>query len=215
MKNKKNWIQISGVYYIFNKTTNKGYIGSSVNIYRRFKEHAIELKKNKHTNKHLQSSWNKYGESCFEFSILCNCPKQYIYKLEQWFLDKGYFNNEYNICRTVLLPPVLIFNDELKKKMSEGSKKRANKPDEKLRLKSLAQTTWKNEQHRKFMQEINKGEKHPQAKISENVARKIKEEVFNTPDYYGKLNKIAKKYHVTAPMVRSIKYQKSWKFIKV
>lgn len=214
-KSKKNWIQISGVYYIFNKISKKGYIGSSKNIYRRFKEHSAELRKGKHVNKHLQFSWNKHGSDCFEFNVLCTCPLHYIYKLEQWFLDKGKLNCEYNICKKVLLPPVLVYTEEIRKKISESSKKRANTPKEKMRLKKLSQDRWKDAQHRKFMQEINKGEKHPQAKISEQIARQIKEQIFNTSDYYGKLVSIAKEFAVTTPMVRSIKYGKSWKFINV
>jgi group I intron endonuclease len=205
----------SGVYHIFNTITNKGYIGSSKRIDKRFKEHANELLKGKHRNKHLQNSFDKYGKDCFEFKILVTCPPDYIYKLEQWFLDKGYFNNEYNICREVLLPPVLVFTDELKQKISEGSKIRANTIDEKLRLKSIAISTWKNSDHKKFMQEINKGANHPQCTISEEKARQIKLEIFQTEDYYGKLPKLAKKFNVTLGIVKSIKYEQSWKFIKI
>ena len=205
----------SGIYYIKNIITEKGYIGSSKNIYRRKNEHFRELRKSKHANKHLQGSWNKYGEESFIFSIVINCPEEYIFKLEQWFLSKSNYNCEYNICKEVELPPKLVFTDELKLKMSEGSKLRANKYEEKLRLKSLAVSNWKNPEHKKFMQELNKGEKHPQAKITDDIAKRIKEDVFYTEDYYRKLQNISKKYNVTVGMVKSIKYEQSWKFIKV
>jgi group I intron endonuclease len=205
----------SGIYYIKNIVTEKGYIGSSKNVHRRKNEHFRELRKNKHANRHLQSSWNKYGEESFTFFIVITCPKEYIFKLEQWFLSESNYNCEYNICKEVELPPKLVFTDDIRLKMSEGSKIRANKKEEKLRLKSLCVSNWKNPEHKKFMQEINKGEKHPQAKITEEVARKIKEELFYTEDHYGKLQNISKKYNVTVGMVKSIKYEKSWKFIKV
>jgi group I intron endonuclease len=205
----------SGIYYIENTITKKGYIGSSKNIDRRKTEHFRELRKNKHVNKYLQHSWNKYGEKNFKFFIVITCPKEYIFKLEQWFLNKSNYNCEYNICKQVELPPKLIFTDQLRLKMSQSSKLRANKEQEKLRLKTICKSNWKNPEHKKFMQEINKGEKHPQAKLTEDIARKIKKEVLCTEDYYGKLQDISKKYNVTVGMVKSIKYEQSWKFIKI
>lgn len=57
----------SGIYAIKNKANSKIYIGKSVNIYRRKYQHLAELKGNKHKNKYLQYSFNKYGEQNFEF----------------------------------------------------------------------------------------------------------------------------------------------------
>lgn len=53
---------MAGVYQIYNKETNKRYIGSSINIERRLKEHKRNLKANRHSNQHLQNAWNKYQE---------------------------------------------------------------------------------------------------------------------------------------------------------
>lgn len=39
---------MAGVYQIYNKETNKRYIGSSINIERRLKEHKRNLKANRH-----------------------------------------------------------------------------------------------------------------------------------------------------------------------
>ncbi len=56
-----------GLYAIVNTVNNKSYVGSSNNIERRTKEHKNELSRNKHFCKHLQNSWNKHGESLFQF----------------------------------------------------------------------------------------------------------------------------------------------------
>ena len=61
---------ISGIYLIYNICTEKIYVGSSNWIQQRWSNHISKLKKNIHANPHLQAAWNKYGESCFEFSIL-------------------------------------------------------------------------------------------------------------------------------------------------
>jgi len=212
----KRWIQKkSGVYYIYNVISKKGYIGSSKHIERRFKEHRRELNKGLHVNNLLQNSWNKYGSSSFEFKILAHCPEEYNYKLEQWFLSNSSLNSSFNICKEVILPPKLIFTTEIRYKMSLGSIKRANKPKERERLKELAVKNWEKPNHRVFMQEINRGENHPQSKINEKTATEIKKELFNTPDYIGKYKDLSIKYNVTIGTIKSIKYQKSWKFIKI
>lgn len=62
--------KIIGIYKILNKINNKFYIGSSINIRKRIKEHERCLKLGIHDNKHLQSAWDKYGSNNFEFIII-------------------------------------------------------------------------------------------------------------------------------------------------
>jgi len=74
-----NWMN-SGTYNIINKINDKRYIGSSINIHRRLSKHRLLLRQGKHFNKHLQSSFNKYGEDNFEFKPLIYCePKDIVY----------------------------------------------------------------------------------------------------------------------------------------
>ena len=47
-------IKISGIYKIINKTNGKYYVGSSVDVFRRWNSHLNHLIKNKHNNTHLQ-----------------------------------------------------------------------------------------------------------------------------------------------------------------
>lgn len=63
--------KVSGVYTIINKTTDRLYIGESLDIYRRWHdEHIPQLRKDCHYNKELQKDFNKYGEENFCFEIL-------------------------------------------------------------------------------------------------------------------------------------------------
>lgn len=74
MSRKKNGrrtiLPVCGVYKIENLINGKIYIGKSINVGRRWYEHKRELNEGNHINKHLQSSWNKYGEDCFRFELL-------------------------------------------------------------------------------------------------------------------------------------------------
>jgi len=79
---------ISGIYKII-CINNKFYIGSSIDIDRRLKEHKRLLKRNKHPNKYLQNCWNKYGEKNFRFEIIetVNDVERLLIREQQW-IDK-------------------------------------------------------------------------------------------------------------------------------
>lgn len=79
--------KLAGIYTIMCMPTMKSYIGSSVNIGTRFCQHKRLLYRNKHPNIYLQNSWNKYGESLFEFHVIEYCPKENLIGREQFYLD--------------------------------------------------------------------------------------------------------------------------------
>lgn len=60
----------SGVYQIRNIQNEKVYIGSCKEFKTRAKQHLSSLRNGKHQNKHLQASYNKWGEKAFIFEIL-------------------------------------------------------------------------------------------------------------------------------------------------
>ena len=56
-----------GIYKITNKLTNKAYIGQSIDIKRRWKEHRYNIGSNKNP---LYLDFEKYGLDNFSFEIL-------------------------------------------------------------------------------------------------------------------------------------------------
>lgn len=77
------------------------YIGSAFNFDKRWKNHTIELRLNRHCNPYLQSAWNKYGEASFKFYVLECCSKDIIINREQHWIDhsKAYDREiGYNLC---------------------------------------------------------------------------------------------------------------------
>ena len=91
----------SGIYRIYCKSEDKSYIGKSINIEERWKNHLNELKKGKHINKKLQKVFNKYGKDDFEFSILKEVDDYYeITYYESYYAEKfNAFNKGYNIAK--------------------------------------------------------------------------------------------------------------------
>lgn len=89
------------IYKIENTVNGKCYVGQTGNWKKRNQYHLSYLKRNKHHNQHLQSSWNKYGESAFTFTVLVDdLPEKYMDDMERGFIatfrtiDKKYGYNK-------------------------------------------------------------------------------------------------------------------------
>jgi len=98
-----------GIYKIVNKINNKIYIGSATDLKRRWREHKYKLKKGTHSNKHLLSAWNKYGEDNFFFETIEefeHLNKDLLLEKESYYIDlfdSKINTNGYNIredCRS-------------------------------------------------------------------------------------------------------------------
>jgi len=61
---------MGGIYAIEHIPTNKMYVGSSIDFRVRRNQHFSDLRRNRHTNLHLQRAFAKYGESNFRFIVL-------------------------------------------------------------------------------------------------------------------------------------------------
>jgi group I intron endonuclease len=90
------------IYKILNIKNNKVYIGSTNRGHHRLNEHKKKLQSGKHTNKHLQSSWDINGENSFLFEIIEYVEfENNLIEREQYWIDY-YFErfNMYNIRKT-------------------------------------------------------------------------------------------------------------------
>ena len=113
-------ISRSGIYQITNTANGNRYIGSSVNIWVRWKAHTSNLRKGKHHNTHLQRAWNLYGEPCFVLTPLILCERFELARYEQAYLD--IFKPEYNETVDVTAPMRgMKFTDEHKAKIGNAN----------------------------------------------------------------------------------------------
>jgi group I intron endonuclease len=83
-----------GIYSIVNKINKKIYIGSSIDIKKRWRDHKWYLRHNIHHNNHLQCAWNKYGSDCFEFSIILECSVSDLINNEIKYINIYNSNNK-------------------------------------------------------------------------------------------------------------------------
>lgn len=73
----------SGVYAIVDTTDGRTYIGSSVDIPRRFRQHKRMLNLGKHANAHLNRAWAAHSPEAFYFKILLFCAPDQVLTYEQ------------------------------------------------------------------------------------------------------------------------------------
>ncbi len=114
-------MKISGIYAIVNTVNNKRYVGSSINIECRFRQHELNLRKNTHTNKRLQHSWNIHGRENFNFVILEECCLDQLLEREQVYINE---RSEYNIRKNAWANYGISPSEETRKKQSDSRKGR-------------------------------------------------------------------------------------------
>lgn len=90
-----------GIYKITNKLNGKIYIGKSIDIEKRWKEH-IRHSKDEFTKKKpiIHKAINKYGPDSFIFEVLEECQEDKLNELEMYYINKYNSNNKnigYNI----------------------------------------------------------------------------------------------------------------------
>ena len=151
-----------GIYKIECCINHKVYIGQSIKIEKRWKDHIFDLVNNKHCNTHLQNAWNKYGSNMFKFDIVELCSKNELNDKETYW--KRYYDKvsgTYNIGHT---GNIKTMSDEQKLKIKEYNlgKKQSKETIEKRRQKLLGHPCY------------TLGRKHTEEekiKISESVKR--------------------------------------------
>lgn len=124
----------SAIYKIVNTANSNVYVGSSMNIQRRYESHRHDLKKGIHRNSHLQRSYDKYNKEPFLFIIIEECEPLLLIQREQHYIDS--LNPQYNICKIAASNLGLKWSDETKRKMSisQTGRKHSEESIQKMRI---------------------------------------------------------------------------------
>lgn len=109
-----------GIYKIINLVTNKIYVGSSINIGKRWRDHKWHLKEGIHHNSHLQSSYNKHGLNNFMFSIEIECDVNDLLNEEKKTVLK-YKSNDRNFGYNKNDPKTIFFRKKIKETLNENN----------------------------------------------------------------------------------------------
>jgi group I intron endonuclease len=114
-----------GIYKISFIGSDKIYVGSAINLNKRYNNHLSDLRKNRHCNAIMQRSYNKYGIDKFIFEVLEIVDnKNKLINIEQYYIDK--LNQNMNILKIAFSSLGLLHSEKTKQIMSEKAKKRKN-----------------------------------------------------------------------------------------
>lgn len=109
---------MTGIYKITNKTNGDCYIGSSVDIFKRWYTHKTRFRYKSNLNHHLKNALNKYGLESFNFEILTTCCRENLLALEQSYID--FYKPKYNIRKVCTSNRGLKLSSDHKKKISKS-----------------------------------------------------------------------------------------------
>lgn len=170
--------KVCGIYCIENIVNGKKYIGQSIDIYSRWKNHVHSLNGNRSHSILLQRAWNKYGENNFKFQILEICDEKDLDDKERVYItlynscENGYNiedggNENKHLSDTTKCK---LRNAHLGIKCSQETREKMSKS----RLGELNPMYGKQhtEETRQIISEKNKGRTgHPQSEHQKQVAR--------------------------------------------
>lgn len=102
---------ISGIYAIKSKTTKRLYVGSSVDIRKRWSHHKHFLIRGKHSNRYLQNHVNKYGFGDLEFGVIEETT-DFFYKEQFWcdYYQSFDRNCGFNLSKIAATPASVLKN---------------------------------------------------------------------------------------------------------
>jgi len=186
---------------IKNLINNKIYIGQSLDIYNRWKGHIKDLKNNRHHNKHLQNSWNKYGESIFEFEILKECFEEFLNKEEVYYINHyNCLNDKYGYNKRTggdnsrlsdeAKTKLKLYNigkkltNETKKKISLGNKNKKRTEQQRINIVNGQKGKHLSDITKQKMSKSTKGRK-----VSQTVKDKISKGLKNSMALYKEKRK--------------------------
>jgi len=192
-----------GIYILTNKVNKKVYIGASVDIYKRIKQHKKLLKYKCHHNETLQLDYIRYDKSAFIFNILELCEESDLYSREIYWIEefKSYIDKEgYNKTKG---GQGNRCNDDTRNKISKALKghKHSRETKIKIGLNSKARTQGKNnpfygKKHsirtRNYLSKINTGKKYSKE------TREKQSKSYNRSDHV----KAITQYNITGDFVR-------------
>lgn len=169
---------LCGVYKIVNNINSKVYIGQSINIKERWKDHIRVLNRKESRCTLLQRAWTKYGEENFSFEILELCIEDMLDEIERKYIEiydarnKGYnieSGGNQNKCLSEKTKR-LIREAHLGKTMSSEAKEKMSKS--RMGIGNGMYGKRHSEESKKKMSESKKGKSgHPNSDYQKECAR--------------------------------------------
>jgi group I intron endonuclease len=152
----------AGIYCWINTISGKKYIGSSLDLYRRFMQYYnIKYIIRASKSSYICRALLKYGYSSFQLEILEYCEPSLVIMREQYYIDL--INPEYNILKVAGSFFGYKHSPESLKLMSDIAKNRSDETKAKLKEAALGKTYKHTEETKLKLREIMLGRTHSKA----------------------------------------------------
>ena len=205
----------TGIYKIINLITEKVYVGSAVNIDKRWYNHKSLLSNNKNKLPKLQNSVNKHGLENFIFEIIEECPKEILIEREQYWMDFfDSYKNGYNSRPIASSNLGMVYSKETREKISKSHIGKHASDESKKKMSDY----WKN--YYKTNTIHNKGKtqetsKETREKISKSLKGRSYEELYGVEKAKEmrekrRLSALGKKHSEESKKKLSEKAKKEW-----
>lgn len=193
---ESDWFDLRGmsvIYAIRHVESGKFYVGSAVDLYRRWKQHRHSLNAGTHRNRKLQNAWNKYGKSAFEFLVVEACDREHAVLLEQVWLDwTQAVKLGYNLTPTAGSLLGLRHTGESKAKISAAKTGWKMSDDAKAKISAANTGLKRSDEHREAISSAHKGKKHTPEQAAKAAAARTDAGRAHTEDTKAKLSEKAK-----------------------
>jgi group I intron endonuclease len=120
-----------GVYVIRCEPTGSQYVGASVHIVKRIREHFYQLVKGVHRNRRLHHAFNKYGKASFRSDVVLNCDPNNLEMYGKKIIKK--YRPEFNIVNSGHAKGEMIRNFRAVEKTLEKQMRIINKLEKTLK----------------------------------------------------------------------------------
>ena len=198
------------VYKITNIETFQVYIGVDTYFPKRLLQHISLLRNNKHRNKYLQSSFNKYGEEKFTFEFLWQCfsREEMLVAEKEYIIFYDSLNTGFNHTSGGEGSYGYKHSTESLQKMSLWKRNITPEWKENISksLQGIKKKPYKRVNHPDYSKWVG-GEKHPVAKLSFNHVCSIRLRYLQG----CKQKDLAKVFNVNKMTINVIVTHKNWK----
>ena len=212
--------------YAITCTDGRAYVGGTINLKARWREHRGKLRRGAHHNGALQDAWAALGERAFEFTVIEVDPPGNLSEAEQRHMDRlrpHLFNHapfagtQRGIVHTpetrakVSAANLARYRDPAERaKLSRAQVERFSDPDQRTLISAAGVTRFarpgERAKHSEALKGVSAGERNAQAKLTDGDVREVRRlAASGTPH-----SVIGERFGMTQPNISRIVSRKGW-----
>lgn len=170
-----------GIYLLRNRVSGGFYVGSTRNLWRRYRQHLDGMRNQRHHNPKLREAWLVYGASAFEFVVVELISVQAdLVAREQYWLDRlNAIGDGYNYCPIAGRHLGAKRGEATRQRLSANMKGKRHTEEAKQKMRAAKLGRKLTEEHKRKVGDASRGKPGPQHSEEQNWKwRKLTPEQF-------------------------------------